>query len=673
MDTIWTLRQGYETARKIKDSQDEFCAKAEAGLWNELEGDFPEDLRWEALVDVLRGRVKIHIHCYEAVDLDGIVRLTNEFKFSIAAFHHAHEAYLVPDLLKKAYGHPPAVALFATAGRYKREAYRGSEYAPRILADKGVSVIMKSDHPLSDSRHLIYEAQQAHYYGLSSNLALASVTSTPATVAGLDHRVGFVKTGYDADVVIWDSHPLALGATAKQVYIDGIPQLASPHTVAKPESFQRVPKTPNFDKEAANAVKFDGLPPLAPAKPGDDRTEFVIFSNVSSMYRRSKGRVEEIFSAAEDGEAGVVVVKRGRVVCSGTSAACASSVRDVSAEEIDLEGGSLAPGLLSYGSPLGLQEIQGESSTYDGVVTDPLTGKVPEIVGGDDAVIRAVDGLQFATRDAYLAYRYGVVSAVVAPKASGFLAGLGTAFRTGAAHKLIDGAVIQDITALHIQISHVGVPSVSTQIAALRRLLLGGAHGELGSVFAAIADGKLPLVIAVQNADAMASIINLKKQVEEVTESRMRITFSGGLEAHLIATEIGLAEIGVILAQSRPPLWAWDERRIIPGPPLSKATALSVLLDANVTVGIGVHEQWPWAARNTRLDVAWAVLDAGANISKADAIALASVNLERLLGVHADSHDDDGDLIATKAGSILDMEAKVAGIISARSGGVFLV
>jgi hypothetical protein len=69
--------------------------------------------------------------------------LTNEFKFSIAAFHHAHETYLVPDLLKKAYGTTPAVALFATNARYKREAYRGSEFAPRILTNNGLRVVMK--------------------------------------------------------------------------------------------------------------------------------------------------------------------------------------------------------------------------------------------------------------------------------------------------------------------------------------------------------------------------------------------------------------------------------------------------------------------------------------------------------------------------------------------------
>ncbi|KAK1235021.1 hypothetical protein PQX77_001763, partial [Marasmius sp. AFHP31] len=161
LDTIWAFREAYNEATKIKKQQDEFCARAEAGDFEGL-GEFPQDLKWEALVDVIRGRV--HVHCYEAVDLDALVRLSNEFKFPIAAFHHAMETYLVPDLLKRAYGPTPAVALFATSGRYKREAYRASEFAPKILAQHGITVTMKSDHPLLDSRHLLYEAQQAHYY-----------------------------------------------------------------------------------------------------------------------------------------------------------------------------------------------------------------------------------------------------------------------------------------------------------------------------------------------------------------------------------------------------------------------------------------------------------------------------------------------------------------------------
>ncbi len=70
MDSAWYFRQAYDEARKIKEAQDEFCNIAEAGLWDELglgeDGmgitggrEFPEDLQWEALVDVLRGKVKV--------------------------------------------------------------------------------------------------------------------------------------------------------------------------------------------------------------------------------------------------------------------------------------------------------------------------------------------------------------------------------------------------------------------------------------------------------------------------------------------------------------------------------------------------------------------------------------------------------------------------------------
>jgi hypothetical protein len=75
MDTQWAFRNAYETARKIKVSQDKYCSKAFAGQWADI-GSFPEDLQWEPLVEVLRGRVKVHNHCYEAVDLDNMVRVS---------------------------------------------------------------------------------------------------------------------------------------------------------------------------------------------------------------------------------------------------------------------------------------------------------------------------------------------------------------------------------------------------------------------------------------------------------------------------------------------------------------------------------------------------------------------------------------------------------------------
>ena len=203
------------------------------------------------------------------------------------------------------------------------------------------------------------------------------------------------------DLVLWDSHPLALGATPQQVWIDGIAQLTAPHLLSKPASFQKVPNTPNFDKEVEETLKHDGLPPLEPTRA---KSNTVVFTNVTSIFLREEYSVREAFSAdeADAFSAGVVIVRDGQLACFGSAAsACASSVRpEEDAEFVDIEGGSIAPGLVSTGAPLGLQEIDQEASTQDGYVFDPLTEGVPEIVGGSGALIRAADGLQFATRDA---------------------------------------------------------------------------------------------------------------------------------------------------------------------------------------------------------------------------------------------------------------------------------
>ncbi|KAH9176442.1 carbohydrate esterase family 9 protein [Lactarius sanguifluus] len=672
MDTFWAFRQAYDKARQILEKQDAYCSAAVAGQWTGL-GEFPEDLQWEALVDVLRGRVRVQTHCYEAVDLDDLIRLTNEFKFPIAAVHHAHEAYLVPDVLKRAYGHPPAVAIFATNARYKREAYRGSEFAARILSENGLNVVVKSDHPVLNSRYLLYEAQQVHYYGLPANLALAAATTLPAQVLGLEHRIGYLKQGWDADLVVWDSHPLALGATPVQVFIDGIPQLDAPHVVSKPDKFKDLPKVPNFDREAEEAVTFEGLPPLLPKRAS---TDFVLFTGVRSVILPGRDYLAELFSAQED-EAGVVAVQNGDIICYGTAAAC--SLDNLADGErvrvVDLQGGAISPGLLTYGSPLGLQEIEAEPSTGDGRVFDPLTGWVPKLVGGDDSIVRAVDALQFAGRDALLAYRAGVTKAIVAPVHNGFYSGLGTAFSTGAAHKLEDGAVAQEVTALHVSVGHFGrKPSVSTQIAALRGLLLklpdDDTIGATSNPFRDAGRGLIPIVVEAYSADVIATLILLKKEVEGKTGTTIKMTIVGATEAHLLAEEIAEANIGVIFKPSRPFPAVWEQRRVLPGPPLSKDTEIALLLSHNITVGIGIEEAW--SARNTRFDVGWAALEAGGRISKVQALALASTNLEVLLGGGVENALRTSDLVATQGGDLLSFDSKVVGVLSPRRGSVDL-
>lgn len=202
------------------------------------------------------------------------------------------------------------------------------------------------------------------------------------------------------DLVIWDSHPLALGATPSQVFIDGIAQIEFPYTITKPENFQKSPRVPNFDDEARKAVAYEGLPPLVPKKMPLDNT--VVFKNVKSIHVVKEGIVEQMYFARAATEFATVVSHNGSIACYGDEKKCMSSkiLGDANVFVIDLEGGSLSPGLVTYGSPVGLQHIDQEASTNDGYVYDPLRKAMPDILGGDSAIIRAADGLQFASRDA---------------------------------------------------------------------------------------------------------------------------------------------------------------------------------------------------------------------------------------------------------------------------------
>jgi hypothetical protein len=200
-------------------------------------------------------------------------------------------------------------------------------------------------------------------------------------------------------VVVWNSHPLSLAATPNLVYIDGVRQKI-PHKSSRPSKFQERPKTPNFDREAKAVVEHDGVPPLEPRK-----ARHVAFVNVKSMYRKGKTGVQTVFDMGDEAGVGphlwTVIARDGDITCAAPGSECLSTAEAGGGVEeiVDLQGGSMVPGLTSFGSPLGLVEIRLESSTNDGNVYDPLKADIPAILGGVQSVIRAIDGLAFGGRN----------------------------------------------------------------------------------------------------------------------------------------------------------------------------------------------------------------------------------------------------------------------------------
>jgi hypothetical protein len=195
---------------------------------------------------------------------------------------------------------------------------------------------------------------------------------------------------HSKDIVIWDSHPLALGATPTQVFIDGIPQLDSPHIVPKSAHKQVTPLTPNYDQEAVDALEREGVPTLASNSTVSSR---VVFTNVSGVWTRDNEGVVKMFH----GEANCVEIEAGRITSMQKMTECEWRLAGSKDVLIDLAGGTIAPAITAAGTSIGLQDIAMESSTTDGVVPT-LYGPASKLLDG--ALLRAVDGLAYETRDA---------------------------------------------------------------------------------------------------------------------------------------------------------------------------------------------------------------------------------------------------------------------------------
>jgi len=227
------------------------------------------------------------------------------------------------------------------------------------------------------------------------------VTSTPAIASGLDHRIGILAEGTDADVVMWNSHPLQLGATPKNVWIDGLPQIPVPRNKHHPvqvgvgkdgEQWRRAPKVPNWDKERNKTVLWDGLPPLEGSK-----RDHVVFMNVKKFWKRGPGgKIIDVLEDDTPGNGVTVIAEGGKISCLGN--ACVSTDREATA--VDLKGGTIAAGLMTFGSLLGTEEIASELSTGDGRAYDAMIKDVPAILDDKGAIIKTRDALMFETRNA---------------------------------------------------------------------------------------------------------------------------------------------------------------------------------------------------------------------------------------------------------------------------------
>ncbi len=177
-----------------------------------------ENLRYEALVDIIEGEIWVHCHSYRADEIVMLMRVFNDYGIENYTFQHANEAFKIAPELRK---NGARTSVFADWWAYKFEVYYSTAYNASILNANGVTNSINSDSG-ELIRHLNHEAAKAvHYGGTSKQDALKMITINPAIQLGIDDKVGTIEEGKHGDVAIWSGHPLSIYSIAEQTYVDG--------------------------------------------------------------------------------------------------------------------------------------------------------------------------------------------------------------------------------------------------------------------------------------------------------------------------------------------------------------------------------------------------------------------------------------------------------------------
>ena len=179
---------------------------------------YRKDLELEVLAEILNKQRFISCHSYVQSEINMLMKVAEKFNFKINTFTHILEGYKVADKMKE---HGVGASTFSDWWAYKFEVNDAIPYNASILHNAGVTTAINSDDA-EMSRRLNQEAAKTiKYGGLSEEDAWKTVTLNPAKLLRIDDKVGSIKIGKDADVVLWNQNPLSVYAIAEKTIIDG--------------------------------------------------------------------------------------------------------------------------------------------------------------------------------------------------------------------------------------------------------------------------------------------------------------------------------------------------------------------------------------------------------------------------------------------------------------------
>lgn len=210
------IRDGFQTAREYDLDWKTWREKAERDKLIQIPPR--RDLTLETLSEIAAGKRLIHCHSYVYTEILMLMRLAEQFGFRVGTFTHILEGYRVADEMAV---HGAGGSSFADWWAYKFEVYDAIPQNPCLMHERGVITSVNSDSPEMGRRLNQEAAKMVTYCGMDEQEALKLVTLYPAMQLKLDNRIGSIKPGKDADLVIWNDHPLSIYASPDRTYIDG--------------------------------------------------------------------------------------------------------------------------------------------------------------------------------------------------------------------------------------------------------------------------------------------------------------------------------------------------------------------------------------------------------------------------------------------------------------------
>lgn len=195
-----------------------------------------KDLELEALLEIINKKRFISCHSYVQSEITMLMRIAEKYNFTLNTFTHILEGYKIADKMKE---HGAGASTFSDWWAYKSEVMDAIPYNAKILDEMGIVVAINSDDAEMGRRLNQEAAKGVKYGGMSEESAWNMVTHNPAKLLHLDDKVGSIKVGKSADIVLWSTHPLSVYAKVEKTFVDGVCLFDKTTDQAKRQTIQK--------------------------------------------------------------------------------------------------------------------------------------------------------------------------------------------------------------------------------------------------------------------------------------------------------------------------------------------------------------------------------------------------------------------------------------------------